>query len=139
MKHILIAISLLVSSSLAWAQTPQIGKSIGRSSYHDVEAMILDKSQGLDYVEVTMNNVIGKDFAGAPERAKQLMDDLQKAGIKVWSVHMPFSRILDISVLDDSKRDENIQYMKDAMRMAAVFQPKYIVLHPSSEPILPAE
>jgi len=139
MKHILIAISLLVSSSLAWAQTPQIGKSIGRSSYHDVEAMILDKSQGLDYVEVTMNNVIGKDFAGAPERAKQLMDDLQKAGIKVWSVHMPFSRTLDISVLDDSKRDENIQYMKDAMRMAAVFQPQYIVLHPSSEPILPAE
>ena len=78
MKHILIAISLSVSSSLAWAQTPQIGKSIGRSSYHDVEAMILDKSQGLDYVEVTMNNVIGKDFAGAPERAKQLMDDLSE-------------------------------------------------------------
>lgn len=100
---------------------------------------MLDKSKGLDYVEVTMNNVIAKDLEGAPERAKHLMNDLQKAGLKVWSVHMPFSRTLDISVIDDTRRTENIQYIKNAMRMAAVFQPQYIVLHPSSEPILPDE
>ena len=139
MKRILITFLLFLSSILTWAQIPQIGKSIGRSSYQNVEAMMLDKSEGLDYVEVTMNNVIAKDLAGAPERARQLMDDLQKAGIKVWSVHMPFSRTLDISVIDDARRNENIQYMKDAMQMAAVFHPQYIVLHPSSEPISPDE
>lgn len=139
MKYILIAFSFFVSISVSWAQIPQIGKSIGRSSYANVEAMMLDKSKGLDYVEVTMNNVIAKDLEGAPERAKHLMNDLQKAGLKVWSVHMPFSRTLDISVIDDTRRTENIQYIKNAMRMAAVFQPQYIVLHPSSEPILPDE
>ena len=139
MKYLLIVISLLVSSSVTWSQPPQIGKSIGRSSYQDVQAMMLDKTQGLEYVEVTMNNIIAKDPKGAPDRAKKLMEDLQQAGIKVWSVHMPFSRTLDISVIDDAKRNENIQYMKDAMRMAAVFQPQYIVLHPSSEPISPDE
>ena len=139
MKYLLIVISLLVSSSVTWSQAPQIGKSIGRSPYLDVQAMILDKTQGLEYVEVTMNNVIAKDPEGAPGRAKKLMEDLQTAGIKVWSVHMPYSRTLDISVIDDAKRNENIQYMKDAMQIAAIFQPRYIVLHPSSEPIYPNE
>ena len=139
MKYLLIVISLLVSSSVTWSQPPQIGKSIGRSSYLDIQAMMLDKAQGLEYVEVTMNNVIAKDPEGAPDRAKKLMEDLRAAGIKVWSVHMPFSRTLDISVIDDAKRNENIQYMKDAMQIAAVFRPQYIVLHPSSEPIYPDE
>ena len=139
MKKFLSVIFFLVSLSVAWAQVPQIGKSIGRASYADVEAMMLDKVGGLDYVEVTMNNVIDKDLDGAPARAQKLMDDLQKAGLKVWSVHMPFSRKLDISVIDDAKRRENIDYIANAMRMAAVFQPQYVVLHPSSEPIYSGE
>ena len=139
MKHILIAILLVFSSVGIWAQTPQIGKSISRWADMSPESMKVHKAAGMDYVEVTMNNVIGKNPEGAQERAAQLMADLCDAGLEVWSVHMPFSRKLDISVIDDAKRAENIQYIKDAMRMAGVFKPQRIVLHPSSEPIAPEE
>lgn len=118
---------------------PPIGKSIGRWKGFGLESMKENKAGGLDYIEVTMNNVIGKDSTGVSERARILMDQIQEAGLKVWSVHMPYSRKLDISVIDDARRAENVQYMKDMMCVAGVFQPQRIVLHPSSEPISPDE
>jgi len=123
----------------ARAEEPPIGKSIGRWTGFSLESMKENKAGGLDYIEVTMNNVIGKDTAGVRDRAAALKADIDASGLKVWSVHMPYSRKLDISVLDDSKRAENVQYMKDMMRVAGVFQPQYLVLHPSSEPITPVE
>ena len=139
MKHIYMIFLLVLSSFQMSAQVPPIGKSMGRWTGFSLESMKENKAGGLDYIEVTMNNVINKDPEGAPERARLLMNDIQEAGLSVWSVHMPYSRTLDISVLDDAKRAENVQYMKDMMRVAGVFRPRFIVLHPSSEPIAPDE
>ena len=116
-----------------------MGKSMGHWTGFGLESMKANKAAGLDYIEVTMNDVIGKDPQGAPERAQALMNDIQEAGLKVWSVHMPYSRTIDISLLDDAKRADAVQYVKDMMRVAGIFQPQYIVLHPSSEPIYPDE
>ena len=116
-----------------------MGKSMGRWTGFGLESMKANKAAGLDYIEVTMNNVIGKDTAGVWDRAAAIKEDIDSAGLKVWSVHMPYSRTLDISVIDDAKRAENVQYMKDMMRVAGIFQPQCVVLHPSSEPITPDE
>ncbi|MBE6231367.1 MAG: hypothetical protein E7117_03255 [Bacteroidales bacterium] len=139
MNRIILIIFCLLSFVGARAEEPPIGKSIGRWTGFSLESMKENKAGGLDYIEVTMNNVIGKDTAGVRDRAAALKADIDASGLKVWSVHMPYSRKLDISVLDDSKRAENVQYMKDMMRVAGVFQPQYLVLHPSSEPITPVE
>ncbi|MBQ6688151.1 MAG: phosphodiester glycosidase family protein [Bacteroidales bacterium] len=139
MNRIILIIFCLLSFVGARAGEPPIGKSIGRWTGFGLESMKENKAGGLDYIEVTMNNVIGKDTAGVRDRAAALKADIDASGLKVWSVHMPYSRKLDISVLDDSKRAENVQYMKDMMRVAGVFQPQYLVLHPSSEPITPVE
>lgn len=116
-----------------------MGKSMGRWTGFGLESMKENKTGGLDYIEVTMNNVIGRDTAGVWGRAAALKSDIDSSGLKVWSVHMPYSRTLDISVIDDAKRAENVQYMKDMMRVAGIFQPQYLVLHPSAEPITPDE
>ena len=139
MKRFLTAVILVLCVFCARAGEPQIGKSMGRWTGFGLESMKANKAAGLDYIEVTMNNVIGKNPEGVADRAKLLMDQIQEAGLKVWSVHMPYSRTLDVSVLDDEKRAENVQYMKDMMRVAGTFQPQCIVLHPSSEPIYPDE
>ena len=139
MKRLLTALIFVLFVLSARAGEPQIGKSMGRWNGFGLESMKANKAAGLDYIEVTMNNVIGKNPEGVSDRAKLLMDEIQEAGLKVWSVHMPYSRTLDISVLDDAKRAENVQYMKDMMRVAGTFQPQCIVLHPSSEPIYPDE
>ena len=49
----------------AYAAEPQIGKSMGRWTGFGLESMKANKAAGLDYIEITMNNVIGKDPQGA--------------------------------------------------------------------------
>lgn len=137
-KHILIIVLMLFGLT-SQAGEPPIGKSMGRWTGFSLESMKANKASGLDYIEVTMNNVINKNPVGVEERAAALMSEIQEAGLQVWSVHMPYSRTLDISVIDDAKRAENVQYMKEMMRVAGVFKPQRIVLHPSSEPITPDE
>lgn len=139
MKYVYVIIFLALSTFQMFAQVPQSGKSMGRWTGFGLESMKANKAAGLDYIEVTMNNVIGKDTAGVWDRATAIKADIDSAGLKVWSVHMPYSRTLDISVIDDVKRAENVRYMKDMMRVAGIFQPQCIVLHPSSEPITPDE
>lgn len=139
MRYVYVIFFLALSTFQMFAQVPQIGKSMGRWTGFGLESMKANKEAGLDYIEVTMNNVIGKDTAGVWDRAAAIKADIDSAGLKVWSVHMPYSRTLDISVIDDVKRAENVQYMKDMMRVAGIFQPQCIVLHPSSEPITPDE
>ena len=139
MRYVYVIFFLALSTFQMFAQVPQIGKSMGRWTGFGLESMKANKAAGLDYIEVTMNNVIGKDTAGVWDRAAALKADIDSAGLKVWSVHMPYSRTLDISVIDDVKRAENVQYMKDMMRVAGIFQPQYLVLHPSAEPIAPDE
>ena len=101
-----------------------------------VEDFVEARKQGVEYVEVAFN----KCYRGVPEhevipRIKVLHDKLDSAGMNVWSIHLPFSRTLDISVLDDSARHANVAFMAEMIRQSASFSPSRLVLHPSSEPI----
>ena len=116
-----------------------LGKSLGRWNDFGLESMISNHEAGLDYIEVTMNNVIGKDTAGVRERAELLKAQIDSSGLKVWSVHMPYSKKIDISLVDSVKRAAALNYVKDMMRVSAVFQPQRIILHPSGEPVSPDE
>ena len=94
------------------------------------------RSVGLEYVEVAFNQC----YRGVPAnevipRVRDMKAKIDSAGIKVWSIHLPFSRTLDISVLDEKKRKENVDFMAEMIEQCAQFQPKCLVLHPSSEPI----
>ena len=71
-----------------------------------------------------------------PYRVKAL---LEEAGLKVWSCHLPFSRQLDISVADPALREQNVALMERMIRLASIFGPQRLVLHPSSEPIADEE
>lgn len=139
MKRLLLIVFCLLSYMMTGAEEPPIGKSRGRWTDFGLESMKENKAGGLDFIEVTMNNVIGKNPEGVSDRANLLMNDIREAGLEVWSVHLPYSRTLDISVLDDEKREENVRYMKEMIRVAGIFKPRYLVLHPSSEPIYPDE
>ena len=81
-----------------------------------------------------------KCYRGVPEhevipRIKSLCAQIDSADMKVWSIHLPFSHTLDISVLDDSLRDANVAFMAEMIKQSAQFNPARLVLHLSSEPI----
>ena len=143
MKHPFLSIICLAAAATMWTGCCQgsdsLGKSIGRWENLSVESMTANRIAGLEYIEVTMNNVIGKDTAGVRDRAALLKAQIDSAGLKVWSVHMPYSRKIDISILDSAKRAEVVNYVAEMMKVAGVFNPQHIVLHPSSEPIAPDE
>lgn len=137
-KSIILILTVILAALPAGAQ--QIGKSMGRWKDFGLESMISNHERGLDYIEVTMNNVmLDKDPATAASRAVDIMKDITASGLKVWSVHMPYSRKWDISVIDDSLRAANIEFFSDMIRVAGTFKPKFLVLHPSAEPIAPEE
>lgn len=143
MKRTFLFLAGLVTAAALWTGCSQaddsLGKSMGRWDKFSVESMTQNRIDGLEYIEVTMNNVIGKDTAGVRDRAALLKAQIDSAGLKVWSVHMPYSRKIDISILDSAKRAEVVDHVAQMMRVAGVFNAPNIVLHPSSEPIAPDE
>ena len=143
MKRTLLFLLSLAAAATLWTGccngSDSLGKSMGRWKNFSVESMTQNRIDGLEYIEVTMNNVIGKDTAGVRDRAALLKAQIDSAGLKVWSVHMPYSRKIDISILDSAKRAEVVNYVAEMMKVAGVFNPQHIVLHPSSEPIAPDE
>ena len=131
-----LALSLAI---IVWSceSTPyKVGTTTAIWKTPTVNDFIEARQQGIEYVEVAFN----KCYRGVPEhevipRIKSLCAQIDSADMKVWSIHLPFSRTLDISVLDDSLRDANVAFMAEMIKQSAQFNPARLVLHLSSEPI----
>ena len=143
MKRIIILLAVLLSVGLLLSgcnpADHSLGKSLGMWKELSLESMIQNREGGLEYVEVEMNDVIGKDTAGVWDRAALLKSQIDSSGLKIWSVHLPYAKRMDISLTDSAKRTDVVNYIKDLMRVAGVFQPQYLVLHPSSDTVAPDE
>lgn len=61
-------------------------------------------------------------------RAKQLCD---QAGIQIWSVHMPFSDKIDISLADEATRQGVVKYHADCLEYVKLLEPKVVLFHTS--------
>ena len=134
-KLLFIMAALLLAAGAARAEYP-VGVSLGMVKVPEPEKLAQIKAAGIDHVEVVFNYF----WRNAPEnecytRAYRVKAMLDEAGLTVWSCHLPFSRTLDISVLDPQRREENVLLMERMIRLAEIFHPQRLVLHPSSEPI----
>lgn len=73
------------------------------------------------------------------EKALHAKRNADQAGLKVWSCHLPFSRTMDISVLNDSARMANLEHLTRMIAICGELGTQKLVLHPSSEPIVDAD
>ena len=137
MKKLLLTLACVVALATACSTEAPLGKSLSRWNDFTVESASQDCAKGLKYIEVTMNTIIGKDTAGVRERAAAYKAQIDSAGIKIWSVHLPYSKHIDISLVDSAKRAKAVNYVRDMMRVAAIFQPQHFVLHPSADTVVP--
>lgn len=129
--YIFIALPLVLS-----AQELPIGTTTALWKNPTAASMREAKERGFDYIEVAINQF----YRNVPPqevipRINEFKERIDSAGIKVWSVHLPFSKTLDISVPDDSLRQKNVEFMSGIIELCAGFKPQKLVLHPSSEPI----
>jgi sugar phosphate isomerase/epimerase len=93
------------------------------------------KSVGIDCVEIStsFDNYMTKwDF---PANCVKIAEDARAAGIELWSIHLPFSRVYDISNLNDDERNLIIKTNMKLIEAASMAGVRIAVLHPSSEPI----
>ena len=98
------------------------------------------KDAGVDYVEVVMNQIMRYHPENEwYERAWTLKNRIDRAGLKVWSIHLPHTYDIDISFMDPVKREFSLTKDEEAIRIASIFNPKRIVLHASNDPVLENE
>ena len=120
---------------MTYAQTLRWGSSLCFCRKLDEEALQTLKSAGIPAAELSFNfnyymNTI--DFARNWEKYAEMAN---KVGIELWSIHLPFSRSLDISSMKDEFRAITLYTNRTLIEAAGKAGIKVAVLHPSSEPI----
>lgn len=134
MRKILFSAAALVYAANLAAQCIGVGSS---TSSMRPEEMAEAARAGIESVEI---GISGRGtVAEIRDKALHAKRMANEAGLKVWSCHLPFSRTLDISVLDDSARMANIAFLKEMITICGEVGPQKLVLHPSSEPIADGE
>jgi hypothetical protein len=120
----------------ASAQSLELGTTTALVKFPSADNFKLIKSNGIQWVEVALNQCYRKvPKRDVNQRIAQMKLAVDSAGLKVWSVHLPFSKTLDISVLNDSARNANVNFLIKMMKKSKTFSPLRFVLHSSSEPI----
>ena len=110
MKGLFLGLFLMLGGVL-YAARP-MGTSLGILGGPTTEKLAEVRVAGIGYVEVTFHAFTHKTpDAECYAEAFALRDRLDKAGLKVWSCHLPFGRNCDISVVDPEQRERNVAYI----------------------------
>lgn len=137
MKRLFTVLAVLMLSTSLWGgQDYKLGTSCGIAGGTSPEALAKIKEAGIEYIELSINGFWRKKPANEVYiRAYKTLQNVEASGLKVWSVHLPFSSSLDISVLDNKKREANLRFFEEMIRLAGIFKPKCLVLHPGADTI----
>lgn len=101
------------------------------------EKLAYAKSVGIDYVEVSFSEFIDTarqfkwseaQIIDAVTKAKKAADE---ASIKVWSIHMPYGKNIDISLANENDRQQVVELHKKVLQFVELFKPSIILFHPS--------
>lgn len=84
--------------------------------------------------EVAEISLADQPFEERRAFALDVMAQLRECGMTLWSVHLPFSKRLDISELDEEKRLAVIRELTLDIELARELGAQVLVIHGSSEP-----
>ena len=141
---LLIALLLMTTNcsdnkSIKLVESWKVGTSSGVLKEFSQEEFNKLKSVGIEYIELSSGVFKNKSQAEREEFVGNVKQMADKAGIKVWSIHLPFSSVYDISTLHDEDRTNMIKECSEIMSLCKPLNPEKYVIHPSAEPIEDAE
>ena len=119
-KLFLVFITLFTMSlSLLFAEVRPSSMPIGYSVNIQAitkEKMLYAKSLGIRYIELSnIGSLLNKDLSLKYDqdywkvKIDSLKTILDATGVKVWSIHMPFSQKIDLSQITESQRTAVVQ------------------------------
>lgn len=137
----IIFVVLLITSASCQDKSVQLiknwkaGTSSGLFNDFSKEEFESFKRSGIDYIEI--GSGVFKDKSD--EECRNWIEDIRQkseaSGIEVWSIHLPFSRVYDISTLNDTNRGSMINECTRLINLCQPLKPRQFVIHGSSEPI----
>lgn len=120
---------------MTYAQGLKKGSSLCFCRKLDAEALHTLKSVGIDAAELSFNFDYYMNKLDFPRNWQKFADMARDEGVELWSIHLPFSRSLDISSMKDEFRAITLYTNRTLIEAAGKAGVKVAVLHPSSEPI----
>ncbi|MDO6390106.1 sugar phosphate isomerase/epimerase family protein [Pontibacter sp. BT731] len=142
-SYLLVFLLYLMTVPFAAAALPEkapkplkIGYALGLTKV-SAEQMKYAKSVGIDYVEISFGGLIdgNRNFKVSDEEMTALMHKAKKAaddaGIQVWSIHMPFGKRIDLSMTDETERQQVVALHRKVLGYCKILQPQIILFHPS--------
>lgn len=117
----------------------QVGYSIpiGGGKF-SLKSLKYAKSVGVDFVEVSgigffvdQNRKFKCNEQEIIEKLEQVKKNADEAGIKIWSIHMPFGQNIDLSLTDEKDREEVVAMHSKLVGYLKILKPKIMLFHPS--------
>lgn len=100
------------------------------------ETMNLAKEAGISCIQINVNSWFDKEgnFKKSEDEINKEVNTVKKnteeAGIKVWTIHMPYGRYIDIS-LAETDRQKVVSTHKSVLQFCRILNPEVILFHPS--------
>ncbi|GAB3012870.1 hypothetical protein GCM10027051_15040 [Niabella terrae] len=95
------------------------------------------RANGIEYIETGLKVLLdsGYQFRYSDQEIREKLRQIRKAadaaGIKFWSVHMPFGPDIDLSLADEHRRQQVVAFHKRIIEYCSLLQPRIILFHPS--------
>lgn len=115
----------------------KIGYGLGIGNFTN-EKLTYAKSVGVSYVEASAMGTFldaNRKFRLSDEEIIKRLTDAKKAadaaGIKVWSIHMPYGQNIDLSIISEADRQDVVAKHKKLISFLKILEPEVILFHPS--------
>lgn len=116
----------------------RLGISIPGLRPHTQEEIDAIRAAGFDCIEASCG--VERDETVITQTLKTLKTQCDRAGLDVWSVHIPFSRQEDVANRNEAQRQQMLELSAKYLKWGnELLDAQTFVIHPSSEPIPDAE
>lgn len=102
------------------------------------ERMGYAKSVGISCIQIGVGNWVDRKKCNFTVSEKEIEREIRRVkivtdsvGIKVWAIHMPFGRGIDLSLLNEAKRKKVIALHKKVLEFCRILKPRIVLFHPS--------
>jgi len=114
----------------------RVGMSSGRLGRLNEEKLVEIREAGFDCIEIGLARISSDaDLDVMKTQATQLLQEATAQGIDIWSIHIPYGRDIDISLIDRTQREKAIGEIRAMMTLCDQLQPEKLVIHASFEPV----
>ena len=112
-----------------------LGTSVSIREDFSPDVFIQLKNAGIDYAELGLR--APQFYADSPEReefCRHIKEAASEAGVKIWSIHIPYGKQWDISDPFETIRQDVIERHQKLFEIFEILQPEKAIIHPSYEP-----